>query len=33
VPQAPASNKRTEGDQPAAIMSARVTLSVIREAL
>ncbi len=32
VAQAPASNRRTEGDQPAAIMSARVTFSVKREA-
>jgi hypothetical protein len=30
VPQAAASNSRTLGDQPAAIMSARVTLSVQR---
>jgi hypothetical protein len=33
VPHAAASNSRTLGDQPAAIMSARVTLSVNRCAL
>jgi hypothetical protein len=32
TPHAPASNRRTEGDQPAAIMSARVTFSVKRDA-
>ena len=32
VAQAAASNSRTDGDQPAAIMSARVTFSVNREA-
>ena len=32
TPQAAASNKRTDGDQPAAIMSARVTLRVQRDA-
>ena len=32
VPQAAASNSRTEGDHPAAIMSARVTFSVQRQA-
>jgi hypothetical protein len=32
VPHAAASNSRTEGDQPAATMSARVTFSVKREA-
>jgi hypothetical protein len=32
TPHAPASKRRTEGDQPAAIMSARVTFSVKRDA-